>query len=85
MDQTALYKPINPSLTIVGAENSTTHAVTVPAFDCPSDPMVGVARNLNYDQLARYGVPQPGLMVYTNYFGMIGSLSVNALPQPRFR
>ena len=44
MDQIALYNAINQSLTIVGAENSTTHAVAVSAFACPSDPMAGVAQ-----------------------------------------
>ena len=41
MDQTALYNAINQSLTIVGAENSTAHAVAVSAFACPSDAMAG--------------------------------------------
>jgi type II secretory pathway pseudopilin PulG len=85
MDQTTLYNAINQSLTILGAENSTVHAVAVPAFACPSDPMAGLARSMDSNQLAQYGVPQPALMVYTSFAGMMGSLPVNALPQPRFK
>jgi type II secretory pathway pseudopilin PulG len=83
MDQTTLYNAINQGLTILGAENSTVHAVAVSAFACPSDPMAGLARSMSSNQLAQYGVPQPALMVYTSFAGMMGSLPVNALPQPR--
>ena len=83
MDQATLYNAINQSLTILGAENSTVHSVAVSAFACPSDPMAGVARIMDSGELAQYGVPQPVLMVYTSYAGMIGSLPVHALPAPR--
>jgi hypothetical protein len=82
MCQTTLYNAINQSLTILGAENSTTHAVAVSAFVCPSDPMSGWPRDLNLGALIRYGVPYPARMAFTSYAGMIGSLPVLAQPLP---
>jgi prepilin-type N-terminal cleavage/methylation domain-containing protein len=85
LEQDPLYNAINQSLTIVGAENSTVHAVAVSTFACPSDTMSGWPRPLSEGALTAYGVPDPALMVFTSYAGMIGSLPVVALPQPSNR
>ncbi len=82
MEQTTLYNAINQSLAIIGGENSTVHAIAIPTFACPSDPMSGSARDLNPGALTKYGVPDPARMVFTSYAGMIGSLPVLAQPLP---
>jgi prepilin-type N-terminal cleavage/methylation domain-containing protein/prepilin-type processing-associated H-X9-DG protein len=82
LEQTTLYDAINQSLAIVGGENSTTHAIAVSTFACPSDAMAGWPRNLKPGALTQYGVPDPALMVFTSYGGMIGSLPVLAQPLP---
>jgi len=82
MEETAVYNAINQSLAIIGAENSTVHAVAISSFACPSDSMSGSARDLNPGALTRYGVPDPARMVFTSYAGMIGSLPVLAQPLP---
>ncbi len=82
MEQTNLYNAINQSLAVIGAENSTVHAIAVSTFACPSDTMSGWPRRLNLGALVQYGVPDPALMVFTSYAGMIGSLPVLAQPLP---
>jgi prepilin-type N-terminal cleavage/methylation domain-containing protein/prepilin-type processing-associated H-X9-DG protein len=82
LEQNTVYNAINESLAIVGAENSTVHAVAIATFACPSDPISGVARDLNPGALTKYGVPDPARMVFTSYAGMIGSLPVLAQPLP---
>jgi prepilin-type processing-associated H-X9-DG protein len=82
MEQTGLYNAINQSLAVIGAENSTVHAIAVSMFACPSDTMSGWPRNLNPEALVQYGVPDPALMVFTSYAGMIGSIPVLAQPLP---
>jgi prepilin-type N-terminal cleavage/methylation domain-containing protein/prepilin-type processing-associated H-X9-DG protein len=82
MEQVTVYDAINQSLAIVSAENSTVHSIVVPSFACPSDTVAGVPRVLPADSLARYGVGDPAIMVFTSYAGMIGSLPVLAQPLP---
>ena len=82
LEQTTVYNAINQSLAIIGGENSTVHRIAVSTFACPSDPMAGWSRNLNPGALTKYGVPDPALMVFTSYAGMIGSLPVLAQPLP---
>jgi prepilin-type N-terminal cleavage/methylation domain-containing protein/prepilin-type processing-associated H-X9-DG protein len=82
MEQTTLYNAINQNLAIIGAENSTVHAIAISTFACPSDPLSGSARDLNPGALMRYGVLDPARMVFTSYAGMIGSLPVLAQPLP---
>ncbi len=82
MEQTTIYNAINQSLAIIGGENSTVHSIAISSFACPSDPMSGSARDLNPGALSRYGVPDPAVMVFTSYAGMIGSLPVLAQPLP---
>jgi prepilin-type N-terminal cleavage/methylation domain-containing protein/prepilin-type processing-associated H-X9-DG protein len=82
MEQTNLYNAVNQSLAVIGAENSTVHAIAVSTFACPSDTMSGWPRSLNLGALVQYGVPDPALMVFTSYAGMIGSLPVIAQPLP---
>jgi prepilin-type N-terminal cleavage/methylation domain-containing protein/prepilin-type processing-associated H-X9-DG protein len=83
VEQATVYNAINQNLAIIGCENSTIHAVAIPMFACPSDPMSGWPRNLNPGALAQYGVFDPALMVFTSYAGMIGSLAVVAQPLPQ--
>lgn len=82
MEQTTVYNAINHDLAIIAAENSTMHAVAISGFACPSDPMAGQARYLNPGALTKYGVPDPALMVFTSYAGMIGPTPVLAQPLP---
>jgi prepilin-type processing-associated H-X9-DG protein len=84
-EQAVVYNAINQSLAIIGGENSTVHSLALAVFACPSDPMAGHPRDLNPGALARYGVPDPALMVFTSYAGMIGSLPVLAQPLTRNR
>jgi len=83
MEQTTLYNAINQSLAIVAGENSTVHSIAAPTLACPSDTMSGWPRQLNPGALAKYGVPDPALMVFTSYTGMIGPLPVVAQPLPQ--
>jgi prepilin-type processing-associated H-X9-DG protein len=85
LEQNTVYNAINQSLAIVGAENSTIHSAGVSVFACPSDTAAGWPRELYSGALAPYGVPQPALMVFTSYAGMMGSLSVTAQPLPENR
>ncbi len=80
MEQATIFNSINQNLAIIGAENSTVHAIVVSGFACPSDPMSGVVRDLNPGQLLDYGVADPAFMVFTSYAGSIGSLPVTAFP-----
>jgi prepilin-type N-terminal cleavage/methylation domain-containing protein/prepilin-type processing-associated H-X9-DG protein len=82
LEQTTVYNAINQSLAIIGGENSTVHAIAVSTFACPSDPMAGWPRQLNPGALTQYGVPDPAVMVFTSYAGMIGSMPVLAQPLP---
>ena len=82
VEQTTAYNAISPNPAIVGAENSTVHSVGVSTFAYPSGPMSGWPRDLNPGPLTQYGVPDPALMVFTNYAGTIGSLPVLAQPLP---
>jgi prepilin-type N-terminal cleavage/methylation domain-containing protein len=82
LEQTTVYNAVNQSLAIIGGENSTVHRIAVSTFACPSDPMAGWPRQLNPGALAQYGDPDPALMVFTSYAGMIGSLPVLAQPLP---
>ncbi len=82
MEQSSLFNSINQNLAIIAAENSTAHSIVVPTLACPSDPMSGIVRNLEPGQLAKYGVPDPGQMVFTSYAGCLGSLPVTAVPLP---
>ena len=82
LDQAALYNSINQSLTILGAENSTSHAVAVGAYACPDDPQAGIVRTLNPGALSDYGTADPALMVFTSYAGCAGSILAPALPWP---
>jgi prepilin-type N-terminal cleavage/methylation domain-containing protein len=83
VEQAMVYNAINQSLAIIGCENTTVHAIAIPVFACPSDPMSGWPRSLNPGALAQYGVVDPALMVFTSYAGMIGSLPVVAQPLPQ--
>jgi prepilin-type processing-associated H-X9-DG protein len=82
LEQAAVFNAVNQSLAIIGAENSTVHAIAVASFACPDDPMSGKVRYLAPGQLAAYGVPDPAQMVFTSYAGSIGSLRVIAAPLP---
>ncbi len=82
MEQTHVYNAINQDLAIIAVENSTVHAVAISTYACPSDPMAGTPHSLNPGSLMLYGVPDPALMVFTSYAGMIGSLPVLAQPRP---
>ena len=85
LEQVALFNAINHSVTILGAENSTSHSVTVAVFACPSDPQSAIARPTTSTLIERFGGrPPDGLrqMAYTSYAGMTGSFAVNALPDP---
>jgi type II secretory pathway pseudopilin PulG len=82
MEQATVYNAINQNLAVIGAENSTVHAIAIATLACPSDPMAGWPRNLNPGALTQYGVPDPAFMVFTSYAGMIGSLPVLAQPLP---
>lgn len=83
LEQAALYNSINQSLSIISAENSTIHPISVPVFCCPSDPVAGRPRDLAYDALLKYGGPPGARMAFTSYAGMMGTLPVPALPRPR--
>jgi prepilin-type N-terminal cleavage/methylation domain-containing protein/prepilin-type processing-associated H-X9-DG protein len=82
MEQTTVYNAINQNLAIIGCENSTIHAIAIPTLACPGDPMSGWPRNLKPGALVQYGVPDPAMMVFASYAGMIGSLPVLAQPLP---
>lgn len=82
MEQAALYNAINQNLAVIGAENSTVHAVVVPTFACPSDPQSGRAHRLVAGQLAAYGVTDPAWMAFTSYAGSMGTSPVIAFPLP---
>ncbi len=83
LEQSAVYNAINQDLAIIGGENSTVHSIAVPTFACPSDTAAGTPHILNPGALTKYGVPDPALMVFTSYAGMIGSTPVLAQPLPR--
>ena len=83
MDQAALYNHINQSVSILGRENSTTRAVAVSSYACPSDPEAGRARNQDLSILLYYGLTDPGRplqFIATSYSGCFGSYDVDALP-----
>ena len=83
MDQTTLYNYINQSVSILGRENSTTRAVAVSSYACPSDPEAGHARNQDLSILLAYRLADPGKplrFVATSYSGCFGSYDVDALP-----
>src|SRR5262249_11579400 len=82
IEQATLFNGINQSLAIIGAENSTAHAITISGFACPSDPMSRVVRCLNPGALAQFGLPDPARMVFTSYAGSVGSVPVIAFPLP---
>ena len=88
-EQVPLYNSINQSLTIFGAENGTTHLVSVDILACPSDPDSGTPRDLDADELKRYGLPDPPggrrRMVFTSYAGNSGRFTTSALPEPRLK
>ncbi len=54
LGQAAPFNAVNQSLAIIGAENSTVHAIAVPAYACPDDPLSGIARDRAQGQLAAY-------------------------------
>lgn len=83
MEQATIYNSVNQDLAIIGGENRTIHAIAISAFACPSDPLAGWPRVLNPGALTTYGVPDPAVMVFTSYAGMIGSIPVLAQPLPR--
>lgn len=45
LEQRASYDTINHSLSILGAEQTTAHAISIGTFACPSDTVTGFARN----------------------------------------
>ncbi len=84
LERQALYNAINHDLTILGAENTTIHAVAVSIFACPSDPESGRPRELDAGALAPYSPDPPNgriRMVFTSYSGCFGSFYVNAIPR----
>ncbi len=85
LEQAALYHSINHSLTILGEENVTVHAVSVGVFACPSDPESGRPRPLAEGALAPYAADPPGgrlAMSFTSYSACYGSFEVNPIPRP---
>ncbi len=85
LEQGALDSAINQSLTIIGYENRTVHAVAVSTFACPSDPSSGIAREIDTERMASHGLAAEGenlLGVFTSYSGCAGSMFVNALASP---
>ena len=86
LDQVRLYNAVNQSTTILGAENSTIHPVSIGVLACPSDPDAGHARSAYSKVVGPPGMPGgagPFMASFTSYAGVYGSLYVNALPRPR--
>ena len=84
LEQSALYNSINQGLTIFGLENSTTRAVAVGTFACPSDPDAGQVRRGYALLLASFRLDSeatPFMTQYDSYVGMYGSLYLQAIPR----
>jgi len=84
IEQSVLYNMINSSLIMTGLENSSSFAVVVSTYVCPSDLGAGYPRALPISPT--YVLP-PGAdvglsMAFTSYSGSYGSLTTSALPMP---
>jgi prepilin-type N-terminal cleavage/methylation domain-containing protein len=82
MEQRPLYNSINQNVTIFGSENSTSTAIPVVQWCCPSDPhseLIQPARWIGRPPSFWVQDTAPGrVMAYTSYAGAFGSYCVNA-------
>jgi prepilin-type N-terminal cleavage/methylation domain-containing protein len=85
MDQGPLYNAVNQSLTIVGRENRSVHAVSIQTYACPSDTEAGRPRDGDLIEMAHYGLATPDerlTMTFTSYSGCYGSFDIDAIATP---
>lgn len=85
MDQGPVYNAVNQSLTIVGRENRSVHAVAIESYACPSDTEAGRPRDGDVLEMSAYGLATPEerlTMTFTSYSGCYGAFDVDAVSTP---